>query len=73
MMTENQRTEYISRCRQRAMDMLEETGTRPAIRMLLADMQRYPETKLSSLVSRIGVEAAAANDANLAREFIEGV
>lgn len=72
-MTENQRSEYISRCRQRAMDVLEETGTRPAIRMLLADLQRYPETRLGSLVSRIGLKAAAANDTNLAREFIEGV
>ena len=67
------REEHLAWCKVRAREYLDHGDVANAITSMMSDMSKHPETKeIDSTLSMLGLMAAANNDVNEARRFIEG-
>ena len=66
------REQYIERSKERALALLSIGRIREAVASMMADMRKHPDCGVPHEVHAIGISAAAAANAAVARAYIEG-
>lgn len=67
------RQEHLNWCKQRALEYLDRGDVANAVTSMMSDMEKHPETKVSSpTLNMLGLMAAQHNDVNEARRYITG-
>jgi hypothetical protein len=66
------REQYIERSKERALALLSLGRIREAVASMMADMRKHPDCGVPHEVHAIGISAAAAGNAAVARAYIEG-
>ncbi len=64
--------QYVDQSKERALALLAAGRIRDAIASMMVDMREGPNCEVPHQVHAIGIVAAAAGDAALARAYIEG-
>jgi hypothetical protein len=66
------REQYVERSKERALALLRVGRMREAVASMMADMQKRPNCGVPHEIHAIGISAAVAGDAAVARAHIEG-
>ena len=66
------REQFIERSKERARSLLRVGRIREAVASMMADMRKHPNCEVPHEIHAIGISAAAAGDAAVARAYIEG-
>jgi hypothetical protein len=66
------REQYIERSKERALALLSVGRIREAVASMMADMRKHPDCGVPHEVHAIGISAATAGNAAVARAYIEG-
>ena len=66
------REQYIERSKERARSLIGVGRIREAVASMMMDMRKYPNCEVPHEIHAIGICAAAAGDAAVARAYIEG-
>jgi hypothetical protein len=66
------REQYIERSKERARSLISVGRIREAVASMMMDMRKYPNCEVPHEIHAIGICAAAAGDAAVARAYIEG-
>jgi hypothetical protein len=66
------RAQYIERSKERALALLKLGRMREAVGSMMMDMRKHPNCGVPHEIHAIGICAAMAGDAALARSYIEG-
>jgi hypothetical protein len=66
------REQYVDACKKRALALLRAGRRREAVASMMMDMRKRPDCGVPHGVHAIGILAAAADDAAVARAYIEG-
>jgi hypothetical protein len=66
------REQYVERSKERALALLRVGRIHEAVASMMADMRKDPNCRVPRAVHAIGISAAAAGDAAVARAYIEG-
>ena len=66
------REQYVERCKERARSLLRVGQIREAVASMMADMRKHPDCGVPHEIHVIGISAAAAGNAVVARAYIEG-
>ena len=66
------REQYVERSKERALALLRVGRIRQAVASMMMDMRKHPDCGVPHAIHTIGISAAAAGDAALARVYIEG-
>ena len=66
------REQYIERSKERALALLRVGRIREAVASMMMDMRKHPNCEVPHEIHAIGIFAAAAGDAAVARAYIEG-
>jgi hypothetical protein len=66
------REQCIEQSKERARSLLRVGRIREAVASMMMDMRKYPNCEVPHEIHAIGISAAAAGDAALARAYIEG-
>ncbi len=66
------REQYVERNKERALALLRVGRIRQAVASMMMDMRKHPDCGVPHAIHTIGISAAAAGDAALARVYIEG-
>ena len=66
------REQYVERSKERALALLRVGRIRVAVASMMMDMRKHPDCGVPHAIHTIGISAAAAGDAALARVYIEG-
>jgi hypothetical protein len=66
------REQYVERSKERALALLRVGQIHEAVASMMADMRKDPNCRVPRAVHAIGISAAAAGDAAVARAYIEG-
>jgi hypothetical protein len=66
------REQYVERCKERARALLRVGQIREAVASMMADIRKHPDCGVPHEIHVIGICAAAAGDAVVARAYIEG-
>ena len=67
------RVEHLAWCKKRAHEYLDRGDIRNAVASMMSDLNKHPETKLNDgTLSMLGLMAAASEDLNEARRYIDG-
>jgi len=64
--------QYVERNKERALALLRVGRIRQAVASMMMDMRKHPDCGVPHAIHTIGISAAAAGDAALARVYIEG-
>ena len=66
------REQYVERSKKRARSLLRVGRIHQAVASMMMDMRKYPNCEVPHEIHAIGICAAAAGDAAVARAYIEG-
>ena len=66
------REQYIERSKEHALALLSVGDIREAVAAMMMDMRKHPDCGVPSAIHAIGIYAAAASNASVARAYIEG-
>ena len=66
------REQYVERSKERTLALLRVGRIRQAVASMMMDMRKHPDCGVPHAIHTIGISAAAAGDAALARVYIEG-
>jgi hypothetical protein len=66
------REQYVERSKERALALLSVGRTREAVASIMADMRKHPNCGVPHEINVIGIFAAVAGNAAVARAYIEG-
>ena len=66
------REQYVERSKERAFALLSVGRTREAVASMMADMRKHPDCGVPHEINVIGIFAAVAGNAVVARAYIEG-
>ncbi|MGB8015550.1 MAG: hypothetical protein WA756_02540 [Pseudolabrys sp.] len=66
------REQYVEQSKERALALLRVGRTREAVASMMMDMRKHPNCGVPHEIHAIGISAAAAGDAAVARAYIEG-
>jgi hypothetical protein len=66
------REQYVERSKERARSLLRVGRICEAVASMMMDMRKHPNCGVPPEINAIGIFAAAASDAALARAYIEG-
>jgi hypothetical protein len=66
------REQYVERSKERALALLSVGRIRKAVASMMADMRKHPDCGVPPEINAIGICAAAAGNAAMARAYIEG-
>jgi hypothetical protein len=66
------REQYVERSKERALALLSVGRIREAVASMMADMRKHPDCGVPHEINVIGISAAAAGNAAVARAYIEG-
>jgi hypothetical protein len=66
------REQYVERSKERARSLISVGRIREAVASMMMDMRKYPNCEVPHEIHAIGIFAAAAGDAAVARAYIEG-
>ena len=66
------REQYVERCKEHALALLRVGRIREAVASMMMDMRKGPNCEVPHEINAIGISAAAAGDAAVARAYIEG-
>ncbi len=66
------RERYVERSKERARSLLKIGRMREAVASMMIDMRKHPDCEVPHEIHAIGIFAAAAGDAAMARAYIEG-
>jgi len=66
------REQYVERSKERARALLRDGRIRQAVAEMMMDMRKGPNSRVPHEIHAIGILAAAAGDAAVARAYIEG-
>jgi hypothetical protein len=66
------REQYVQRSKERASALLSVGRTREAVASMMADMRTHPDCGVPPEINVIGIFAAVAGNAAVARAYIEG-
>jgi hypothetical protein len=66
------RKQYVERSKERALALLRVGRIREAVASMMMDMRKHPNCGVPHEIHAIGISAAAAGDAAVARAYIEG-
>ena len=66
------REQYVERSKERARSLLMVGRIHQAVASMMMDMRKHPNCGVPPEINAIGIFAAAASDAALARAYIEG-
>ena len=66
------REQYVERSREHALVLLGVGRIREAVESMMADMRKHPDCGAPHEINMIGIFAAAAGNAAVARAYIEG-
>jgi hypothetical protein len=66
------RAQYVERSKERALALLRVGRIREAVASMMADMRKGPNCGVPHEIHAIGISAAVAGDAAVARAYIEG-
>jgi hypothetical protein len=72
MASENERKLYVERSKARSFALLRVGQIREAVASMMMDMRKGPDCGVPHEIDSIGISAAAAGDAAVARTYIEG-
>lgn len=66
------REQYVEQSKERALALLRAGRVREAVASMMMDMRKGPNCGVPHKIHAIGISAAAAGDAAVARAYIEG-
>lgn len=68
------RAEHLKWCKDRANEYLNKGDVQNAVASMMSDLNKHPETaaSTSSILSMMGIQAAASGNVNEARRYING-
>lgn len=66
------REQYVERSKERALTLLRVGRIREGVASMIMDMRKGPNCGVPHEINAIGISAAAAGDAAVARAYIEG-
>ena len=66
------REQYVERSKERALALLNVGRIREAVASMMMDTRKHPDCGVPHAIHTIGISAAAAGNAALARVYIEG-
>ena len=66
------REQYVERSKERARSLLRVGQLREAVASMMMDMRKHPNCGVPPEINVIGISAAAAGNAAVARAYIEG-
>jgi hypothetical protein len=66
------REQYVERSKERALALLRVGGISEAVASMMMDMRKHPHCEVPPEIHMIGIFAAWAGDAALARVYIKG-
>ena len=66
------REQYVQGSKERALALLKVGRIREAVASMMMDMRKHPDCGVPPEINAIGIFAAAARDAALARVYIDG-
>jgi hypothetical protein len=66
------REQYVERSKERALALLRVGRIHEAVASMMADMRKGPNCGVPHVIHAIGISAAVAGDAAVARAYIEG-
>jgi hypothetical protein len=66
------REQYVEQSKERALALLRAGRVREAVASMMMDMRKGPNCAVPHIIHAIGISAAAAGDAAVARAYIEG-
>jgi hypothetical protein len=66
------REQYVEWSKERALALLAVGRIREAVAWIMMDMLKHPDCGVPHIIHEIGISAAVAGDAALARVYIEG-
>lgn len=67
------RQEHLEWCKKRAHEYLDSGDVQNAVASMMSDLNKHEETQAkNSMLSMLGIRAAASGDINEARRFIDG-
>jgi hypothetical protein len=71
-LSEMTREEYVERSKETALTILRDGRIREAVASMMMDMRKHPDCGVPHEINAIGILAAAAGDAAVARAYIDG-
>jgi hypothetical protein len=66
------REQYVEQSKERALALLRAGRVREAVASMMMDMRKGPNCGVPHIIHAIGISAAGAGDAAVARAYIEG-
>jgi hypothetical protein len=72
MLSTMKREKYVQRSKERALALLTVGQISEAVASMMIDMRKHPDCRVPSEINAVGVFAAAACDAAMARAYIDG-
>jgi|GEM_PF-938184 len=66
------REQYVERSKERALALLRAGRIREAVASMMMDMRKHPNCGVPHEIHAIGIYAAAAGDAAVARAYVDG-
>lgn len=64
--------DHLAWCKKRALEYLNRGDAANAIASMLSDMRKHPDSGINPMIEAMGLKAAAQQDLDSARRFIQG-